>query len=423
MSSPSSIQCFDKHFVSCAFVYPNPMPHPLQHHINAPSIPLPHSCAAPSNMGQLSLPPNPDPDPSAGFETFLVYCADEIDRTSSCERSRSLTQRDSLCVCSLLFSFATKSFLHRGTITRERERTQLLARPDLPILIPRSNTAQQSRAHPHHLQLLILRQYLQSLVPLGQWELLHVLLVLLLYGALVLCAGFAVRLFSTPTVNMRHAVATTPLASGRRCGIIHGRSWTRFLLRIDCTSVEHKGRNLQLLFLTDIFARFIYSQKRPVLRHCISLPTVFSFDSLIHWLMQTLLRYQFRIQSLSMLATFMNEHRAERVIIGVRINSLSLALPYNILEMIDPLCAWKFLLYEVPQFSCTYGRQKQRRCVFCSESRGQRYKGALSSSHLNSCADELEVPRLCRISRLDLQSMKRRGPGGHLGGLKKRACQ
>jgi hypothetical protein len=44
-------------------------------------------------------------------------------------------------------------------------------------------------------------------------------------------------------------------------------------------------------------------------------------------------RYQFCVQLLSMLA-FMNEHRAERVVIGVYIISLSLALPYNVLEMI-----------------------------------------------------------------------------------------
>ncbi|KAG2750154.1 hypothetical protein P692DRAFT_20833879, partial [Suillus brevipes Sb2] len=35
-----------------------------------------------------------------------------------------------------------------------------------------------------------------------------------------------------------------------------------------------------------------------------------------------------------MLATFMNEHCAERAVIGVCIISLSLALPYNILEMV-----------------------------------------------------------------------------------------
>jgi hypothetical protein len=141
MSSPSSIQCFDKYVVSCAFVNPNPMPRPLQHHINAPSIPLPQSRAPPSHMGQLSFPPNPVPNLSAGPETFLVYCADEIDRASSCKRSMFLAQRESLCVCSLSFFFTTKSFSHRGTITRERERTQLLARPDLPILISRSKTA------------------------------------------------------------------------------------------------------------------------------------------------------------------------------------------------------------------------------------------------------------------------------------------
>jgi hypothetical protein len=108
----------------------------------------------------------------------------------------------------------------------------LLARPDLPILIPRSNTAQQSRAHHHRLQLLILHQYLQSLVPRGQLEHLHVLLVLLLYGALVLCAGFAVRLFSTPTVNIRDTVTTTPLVSRtmlrHNTATIHGGCWTRF---------------------------------------------------------------------------------------------------------------------------------------------------------------------------------------------------
>jgi hypothetical protein len=142
MSFLSTIHFFYKYIASRAFVNPNPMPRPPQHHINAPSIPLPQSCAPPIHMGQLSPPPNPDPDLSAGLKTYLVCCADEIDRTSSCERSRSLAQRDSLCAFSLLFSFATKSFPHRGTITGERERSQLLARLDPPILIPHKHTTQ-----------------------------------------------------------------------------------------------------------------------------------------------------------------------------------------------------------------------------------------------------------------------------------------
>ncbi|KAG2750160.1 hypothetical protein P692DRAFT_20532997 [Suillus brevipes Sb2] len=46
------------------------------------------------------------------------------------------------------------------------------------------------------------------------------------------------------------------------------------------------------------------------------------------------LRYQFRVQLLSLFVTFVNEHCAERVIIGVHIISLSLALLYDILEMV-----------------------------------------------------------------------------------------
>jgi hypothetical protein len=101
MSSPSIFQCFDKYVVSCAFVYPNPMRRPLQHHINATSVPLPQSGAAPSHMGQLSPPPNPDPDLSAGPKIYLVYYTDGINRTSSCERSGSLSQGASLSVFSL----------------------------------------------------------------------------------------------------------------------------------------------------------------------------------------------------------------------------------------------------------------------------------------------------------------------------------
>jgi hypothetical protein len=121
MSSPSTIQCFDNYAVSCAFVYLDPMPRPFQHHIDAPSIPLHQSGAPPSHMGQLSRLHNPDPDLSAGPETYLVYCADEIYRTSSCKRSRFLTQRDSLCVFSLFFSFATKPF-RIEELSREKEK-------------------------------------------------------------------------------------------------------------------------------------------------------------------------------------------------------------------------------------------------------------------------------------------------------------
>jgi hypothetical protein len=85
-----------------------------------------------------------------------------------------------------------------------------------------------------------------------------------MYGALGLCAASAVRLFSTPTVNIRDAVTTTALVSTTtlryNIAAIHGGCWTRFLLWFGCAFVEHKGRKLQFLFLTDIFGRFIYSQ-------------------------------------------------------------------------------------------------------------------------------------------------------------------
>jgi hypothetical protein len=140
MSSPSFLRCFDEYAVSCAFVYPNPMRRPLQHHINAPSVPLPHSGTAPSHMGQLSPPPNPDPDLSAGPETYLVYW---IDWTSSCKRLRSLAQRASLCV--FLFHSASLSLTPRTEeLPRKKEEAscQLISTPQYSYhaTIQRSST-------------------------------------------------------------------------------------------------------------------------------------------------------------------------------------------------------------------------------------------------------------------------------------------
>ncbi|KIK32586.1 hypothetical protein CY34DRAFT_140091 [Suillus luteus UH-Slu-Lm8-n1] len=99
------------------------MPHPPQHPINAPSIPLPQSGAAPSHMGQLSRPPNPDSDLSAGPETYLVYCADEINRTSSRERLRSLARRASLCVFHSCNCFPSPlSIFCTEELSREKEK-------------------------------------------------------------------------------------------------------------------------------------------------------------------------------------------------------------------------------------------------------------------------------------------------------------
>ncbi|KAG2335625.1 hypothetical protein BDR05DRAFT_334100 [Suillus weaverae] len=62
---------------------------------------------------------------SAGPESYLIYYADELDRTSSCERRRFLAQRDSLCVFSLLFPFVTKCFSQRNYHARKMPATSL----------------------------------------------------------------------------------------------------------------------------------------------------------------------------------------------------------------------------------------------------------------------------------------------------------
>ncbi|KIK41945.1 hypothetical protein CY34DRAFT_174389 [Suillus luteus UH-Slu-Lm8-n1] len=183
MSSPSFHHCFDEYIVSCAFVHPNPMRRPLQHHSNTPSVPLPQSGAVTSHMGQLSPPPNPDPNLSAGPKTYLIYYVEGIDRTSSCKRSRSLTQRASL-----------------GTTTQER-RSQLPAHLDLPILIPH---------HHQHLQLILPRHPPLSPVLLGQQEQFRVLISLLLDGGLVSWPGFAACPFRTQTVTISEATFWFP---------------------------------------------------------------------------------------------------------------------------------------------------------------------------------------------------------------------
>ncbi|KIK41488.1 hypothetical protein CY34DRAFT_202097 [Suillus luteus UH-Slu-Lm8-n1] len=161
MSSSFISRCFDKYVVSCAFVYPNPMRLPLQHHSGAPLVPLPQSGSATDHMGQLSLPPNPDPNLSAGPEIYLVYYVGGINRTFSCKRSRFLAQRASL-----------------GTTTQKR-RNQLPAHLDLPILIPRNNPAKQRKTHyrSYHLQLPLPRHFLLSLVLLVQQEQFRILIM------------------------------------------------------------------------------------------------------------------------------------------------------------------------------------------------------------------------------------------------------
>ncbi|KAG2335313.1 hypothetical protein BDR05DRAFT_620222 [Suillus weaverae] len=112
-----------------------------------------------------------------------------MDRTSSCERSRSLVQQASL-----------------GTITREE--SQLPARPD-------SHYAAKQHSNTEHptQQLLLIRHILLSLRLLRQRKHHQVLVLPSLDGALVLWAGCAACLFSTLTVNIRDAVATSVLAT------------------------------------------------------------------------------------------------------------------------------------------------------------------------------------------------------------------
>jgi hypothetical protein len=92
----------------------------LQYHFNTPSntpsVPLPHSGAALGHMRQLSPPPNPDSDLSAGSEIYLVHYADEMDQISSCERLMLPAQQANLCVFYISISqfFATDSFVQRN---------------------------------------------------------------------------------------------------------------------------------------------------------------------------------------------------------------------------------------------------------------------------------------------------------------------
>ncbi|KAG1893957.1 uncharacterized protein F5891DRAFT_1256682 [Suillus fuscotomentosus] len=81
----------------CAFVYPNPMGHPFLYHANAASVASTHSGIAQSHTGKLGTILDLGPTLSVGPGTWYpVYYIDEMDRTSSCERSRSLAQRESL---------------------------------------------------------------------------------------------------------------------------------------------------------------------------------------------------------------------------------------------------------------------------------------------------------------------------------------
>lgn len=122
-------------------------------------------------------------------------------RTSSFKRSRSLTQRESLCVLSFLqFFFISDSLLRRGIITLERK---LLAHLDLQILIPHT-LIQKTRAPRHHhsncLSLPLLHHFLLSLVPHKQ-EQSQVLVLPLVDGALILWACFAACPFRTQIIN------------------------------------------------------------------------------------------------------------------------------------------------------------------------------------------------------------------------------
>ncbi|KAG2356153.1 hypothetical protein BDR07DRAFT_473495 [Suillus spraguei] len=155
----------------CAFVCPNPVGHIitlLQCYIDTPSV-LPHSGAAQS--GQLSTILDLDSDLLARLGTYLVSYAEEMHRTSSCKRSRSLTQRESL-----------------GIIMLKR---RLLAHLDVPILIPHALT-QQSRAprdhhtYSNHISLPLLHHFLPSLVPHQQQEQSQVLVLPLVDGVLIL---------------------------------------------------------------------------------------------------------------------------------------------------------------------------------------------------------------------------------------------
>lgn len=133
-------------------IHPNLMGNttaPLQHRVNASSAVFPLSGAAPSLTWRLNVRPSLDLALSAGLETWSLACyADEMDQI----QSRSHTQVPSL-----------------KTIMRER--SQLLARLTLPMLIPCNNRlAQQHRAHRHRLRHhlpLPLRHFPLSLLPRG----------------------------------------------------------------------------------------------------------------------------------------------------------------------------------------------------------------------------------------------------------------
>ncbi|KAG2741756.1 hypothetical protein P692DRAFT_20259408 [Suillus brevipes Sb2] len=104
----------------CAFVYPNSMRLPFQHHSNVPLVHLPQSGSATDHMGQLSLPPNLDPNLSAGSEIYLVSYTGGIDRAFSCKRSRSLHNGQA---CAFFFHFRS-SFLLLTPRTEELPRNK-----------------------------------------------------------------------------------------------------------------------------------------------------------------------------------------------------------------------------------------------------------------------------------------------------------
>jgi hypothetical protein len=82
-------------------VYPSSMGQvtaPPHHHHNAPTVAFPPSGAVQSHIAKISMTTNTDPNLSVGLGIYPVYYANEMNQTSSCKRSRSLTQRASPCV-------------------------------------------------------------------------------------------------------------------------------------------------------------------------------------------------------------------------------------------------------------------------------------------------------------------------------------
>jgi hypothetical protein len=145
MSSPSFLRCFDEYVVSRAFVYPNPMRCPLQHHINAP---LSHF----TSVWHRSKPHGATESTTQSRSRPFSWTRNISGILPRRDRSDIQLQEVGVpCTAGKPVRFSLSHFLviidssYRRTTTRER-RNQLPAHLDIPILRPRNNPAEQHKA-------------------------------------------------------------------------------------------------------------------------------------------------------------------------------------------------------------------------------------------------------------------------------------